>query len=130
LISIDIGSLEAHNSQFHNRIATKWAFAGSIAGGGTVNEIITTDPDHILKYILDSAFQNLTTVSISAQLPVMGIAISNGAGLAADFDNIVFSTGRVVAAVPEPSTWGMMILGFAGLGFMAYRRRSSATLAT
>jgi hypothetical protein len=24
-----------------------------------------------------------------------------------------------VAAVPEPSTWAMMILGFAGIGFMA-----------
>jgi hypothetical protein len=23
-----------------------------------------------------------------------------------------------VAAVPEPSTWAMMVLGFAGLGFM------------
>jgi hypothetical protein len=29
-----------------------------------------------------------------------------------------------VASVPEPSTWAMMILGFAGVGFMAYRRRS------
>jgi hypothetical protein len=28
-----------------------------------------------------------------------------------------------VSAVPEPSTWGMMILGFFGVGFMAYRRR-------
>jgi hypothetical protein len=28
-----------------------------------------------------------------------------------------------VAAVPEPSTWAMMILGFAGLGFLAHRRR-------
>jgi hypothetical protein len=28
-----------------------------------------------------------------------------------------------VAAVPEPSTWAMMMLGFAGLGFMAYRRK-------
>jgi hypothetical protein len=27
-----------------------------------------------------------------------------------------------ITAVPEPSTWAMMILGFAGLGFMAYRR--------
>jgi hypothetical protein len=27
------------------------------------------------------------------------------------------------AAVPEPSTWAMMILGFAGVGFLAYRRR-------
>jgi hypothetical protein len=32
-----------------------------------------------------------------------------------------------VAAVPEPSTWAMMILGFAGLGFMAYRRKNSPT---
>jgi hypothetical protein len=30
-------------------------------------------------------------------------------------------------AVPEPATWAMMILGFAGLGFLAYRRRGSTT---
>lgn len=30
-----------------------------------------------------------------------------------------------VAAVPEPSTWAMMVLGFAGVGFLAYRRKSS-----
>jgi hypothetical protein len=30
-----------------------------------------------------------------------------------------------VAAVPEPSTWAMMILGFFGIGFMAYRRNQS-----
>jgi len=34
-----------------------------------------------------------------------------------------------VAAVPEPSTWAMMILGFCGLGFMASRRRSKAMVA-
>jgi PEP-CTERM motif len=33
-----------------------------------------------------------------------------------------------VAAVPEPSTWAMMILGFAGVGFMAYRRKSKLAL--
>jgi PEP-CTERM motif len=30
----------------------------------------------------------------------------------------------LTTAVPEPSTWAMMILGFAGIGFMAYRRKS------
>jgi hypothetical protein len=30
----------------------------------------------------------------------------------------------VESAVPEPSTWAMMLLGFAGVGFMAYRRRN------
>ncbi len=37
----------------------------------------------------------------------------------------------VVTDVPEPSTWAMMILGFTGVGFMAYRRRNQiAALAT
>lgn len=31
-----------------------------------------------------------------------------------------------VGAVPEPSTWAMMIFGFCGLGFMAYRRSNAA----
>ncbi len=34
----------------------------------------------------------------------------------------------IAAAVPEPSTWAMMALGFAGVGFMAYRRKSKPSL--
>jgi hypothetical protein len=33
-----------------------------------------------------------------------------------------------VAAVPEPATWAMMILGFAGIGFTAYRRKRQGAL--
>jgi len=33
-----------------------------------------------------------------------------------------------VSAVPEPSTWAMLILGFAGVGLMAYRRKSRPAL--
>ena len=35
-----------------------------------------------------------------------------------------------VGAVPEPSTWAMMILGFAGIVFVTYRRKSKPTLMT
>lgn len=35
-----------------------------------------------------------------------------------------------IAAVPEPSTWAMMLLGFAGVGFMTYRRRSQSSALT
>ncbi|MEO8320765.1 MAG: PEPxxWA-CTERM sorting domain-containing protein, partial [Bradyrhizobium sp.] len=43
--------------------------------------------------------------------------------------DIVVDQAYVVAgAVPEPSTWAMMILGFFGLGFVAYRRKSSSVL--
>jgi hypothetical protein len=34
----------------------------------------------------------------------------------------------VASSVPEPSTWAMMILGFAGIGFMAYRRKARTAL--
>jgi PEP-CTERM motif len=37
------------------------------------------------------------------------------------FDSGIFVLGGVV---PEPSTWAMMLLGFAGLGFASYRTKS------
>jgi PEP-CTERM motif len=33
-----------------------------------------------------------------------------------------------ISAVPEPSTWAMLLLGFAGVGFVAYRRKSKPAL--
>lgn len=35
-------------------------------------------------------------------------------------------SSTLLSAVPEPSTWAMVVLGFAGVGFMAYRRRNTA----
>jgi hypothetical protein len=35
-----------------------------------------------------------------------------------------------VTAVPETSTWAMLLLGFAGLGVMAYRRASKPVAAS
>ena len=45
-------------------------------------------------------------------------------------DTTVFTLtpATAVSAVPEPSTWAMMILGFCGLGFMAYRRKDKLAL--
>ncbi|QHO76640.1 hypothetical protein ACH79_32435 [Bradyrhizobium sp. CCBAU 051011] len=34
----------------------------------------------------------------------------------------------ISGAVPEPSTWAMMILGFFGVGFLAYRRRNQGNV--
>jgi hypothetical protein len=54
------------------------------------------------------------------------IQIDPSCNCSQDFE-IVFSDGILnEAAVPEPSTWAMTILGFLGLGFMAYRRKSNA----
>jgi hypothetical protein len=43
-----------------------------------------------------------------------------------DFTGTVYGP---VAAVPEPSTWAMMILGFLGVGFLAYRKKSNLRFA-
>ena len=41
------------------------------------------------------------------------------------FDYALGETPYTPPAIPEPSTWAMMLLGFAGLGFLGYRRRSA-----
>ena len=48
--------------------------------------------------------------------------VRNGGGFSS------FTEISSVSSVPEPSTWAMMILGFAGIGFMAYRRKSKLAL--
>ena len=37
-------------------------------------------------------------------------------------------TADFTAAVPEASTWAMLVIGFAGIGFLAYRRKSQQPL--
>jgi hypothetical protein len=39
-------------------------------------------------------------------------------------ETVTYDYTRSVASVPEPSTWAMLLLGFAGIGFMAYRRKA------
>jgi hypothetical protein len=51
-----------------------------------------------------------------------------------NFHTVQFGGGEIrgnigVAAVPEPSTWAMMILGFAGVGYMTCRRKRRAAAA-
>ncbi len=48
-------------------------------------------------------------------------ALVDGAIVATEYDTITVLT----SGVPEPSTWAMMLIGFAGLSFTAMRRRKS-----
>ena len=45
------------------------------------------------------------------------------------FDDFTFGSTVVGGAVPEPATWGMMILGFGVIGAVARRRRMRPSLA-
>jgi hypothetical protein len=62
----------------------------------------------------------LSALGVTASTQVTGVIFSFGTGP---------DTFLPVTTVPEPSTWAMMILGFAGIGFMAYRRSRKNTMA-
>ena len=53
-----------------------------------------------------------------------GDPVTGGAG-----DPFVALTSFSVQVVPEPSTWAMMLLGFAGIGYLAYRKRGALATA-
>ena len=70
----------------------------------------------------------VSRVRITSGNAALGAGLTDGGGR----DLVVmddFIYGEPTAAVPEPSTWTLMILGFAGVGFMAYRQRKSAAFA-
>lgn len=72
-----------------------------------------------------TGFIPVGTRSIEFQLVATRLQGSNNDGYA---DNLSFVATQGIGAVPEPSTWAMMILGFAGVGFMAYRRKAKPVL--
>jgi len=59
------------------------------------------------------------------------IAFDDNGAPDSDYDDLVVRitlSGGTLTAVPEASTWAMMILGFLGVGFVAYRRRENSAL--
>jgi PEP-CTERM motif len=70
------------------------------------------------------AAQQFTYAGGSFSLQVNDLVLSTNRFQHIDAETL---TGTItVAAVPEPSTWAMMILGFAGVGYMTYRRRKQS----
>jgi hypothetical protein len=72
---------------------------------------------------LDSDLLTLNKQIPQGSYVVAFITESTGAIQATANSGAIFETG---SAVPEPSTWAMMALGFVGLGFAGYRRARTA----
>jgi PEP-CTERM motif len=64
-------------------------------------------------------------VLISA-LPQFDRVVAASSSNSFEFDNVVAGDA---SAVPEPSTWAMLLLGFAGLGYAGFRRSKAPILA-
>jgi hypothetical protein len=52
-----------------------------------------------------------------------GSFVIGGDHISLTVSTVALMDGDAVAAVTEPSTWAMMILGFFGCGFMAFRQK-------
>jgi PEP-CTERM motif len=90
-----------------------FGIACTTCGGGNLG--ITSD---IVFHVANATIADLTAANANGNIFVADI-----------FGSATGNTGPVdvtfgAPPVPEPSTWAMLIIGFAGVGFMAYRRKS------
>ncbi len=67
--------------------------------------------------------QSFTVITSGGRLVFQDAAHTNSQNVGNILDNVS------VAAVPEPSTWALMLLGFAGLGYAGYRKKKRAATA-
>lgn len=88
------------------------------------NAVLSTEISRVFNELGWEAFsQTFTANSDLTLLSFIGTRGAFNAGIYLDEVSVVAVTA--VPAVPEPSTWATMILGLAGIGFMAYRRKSN-----
>jgi hypothetical protein len=91
---------------------------GGIADGAGAIQISPSTDDfylHIFTFTTTPTFQQLGYSEAALNPSYFYNDLTNG------------GSGSVsVTAVPEPTTWAMMLLGFAGLGFAGYRRTKQA----
>jgi hypothetical protein len=80
---------------------------------------------HILTYSSTPTFQQVLYTTTSAT-PNTNLFFTD---LPASGTGSVTVTPIIPSAVPEPSTWAMMLAGFAGLGFLGYRQTAKARVA-
>ena len=118
-----IGLPAGNNSISFTNITT--AFDANFGGHPTSFDVYQAN--------INAGFNGQSFFEVNGSFPAGTVIVPFGTGgLFTSWTNTGLNTGgqcvgctpTPTAAVPEPSTWAMMILGFFGVGFMAYRRRN------
>ena len=109
-------------------------------GGSTAAALIFASPGFSLSplgSVMAEQFCNGAANCVNQNNAVLAAGISDvwispgccsSSGGISEEGTVAIATAPVTPAVPEPSTWAMMLLGFTGIGFMAYRRKSKPAL--
>jgi hypothetical protein len=90
--------------------------------GGAVSDIVGIPTSGTIAFISGPAdFSSFTIfMTVPATSSPIDVSVLLSAGERAEGFTALFQTK--VSAVPEPSTWAMLLLGFAGMGFVGYRK--------
>ncbi len=121
-VSIFIGSLDDENS-----ITINFAGGGSITYSGAQLGVISGEEPSTSIPIpggdptIFGALTNGRWTFADASDDIVSIAVSNGTAISRNS----FEIAGIATEAPEPATWAMMLLGFAGLGYAGYRRRGA-----
>jgi hypothetical protein len=87
------------------------------------------DPQIFTGYELDpNKPSNFTLTAINGEV-MTSLRLFDLTGSITSFGHYRIDIAPQIAAVPEPSTWAMLLLGFVGVGLVAYRRRDQTAVA-
>ena len=112
---VNNGGFSKHTAEYHSSGHTEYLENYISNYNGSLPASITTPFTH----------------TVDANDSVLGTYyLTNNTGSETIYANLATLTvSEHVGAVPEPSTWAMMLLGFAGVGFAAYRKKKTGTFA-
>jgi hypothetical protein len=89
----------------------------------TGNKSLLGEPPDRDPYILGTGHFSFTVTGLTDLSSIASVNFNFGTTADEWVAGTTHAAGNT-PAVPEPATWAMMLLGFLGVGFMAYRRRS------
>jgi hypothetical protein len=115
LAGIDVIFSSGDGQSFH---LTNSGLHVTLNSGGIIT---STDFQHQFTYTTAGVFSPEVTGSVSGAEPTAASVIffSQPVDLTSSLQ-----VNSVMTGVPEPSTWAMLLLGFAGIGLATYRRKA------
>ena len=113
-------------SGWNNKIISDYSLTGVLLTSFTapVSEIASLAYDPTDGTLWFGTQQDVQSSRTLYQYSTAGVQLSTAQYSGLANDNYLGGEFAFSSGVPEPSTWAMMILGFFGIGTMAYRRRN------
>ena len=101
-------------------------FIGNPEHSGAFTVTVKTNDGTFTDNLPGGPGENFVTILAQGNETISSVAFTSSAGFGT-FDQPRIS--GIASAVPEPSTWAMMLLGFAGLGFAFRQSRRKVSFA-